>query len=227
MADAAEQILAALLAERGGPAAFDVASLGVARALSSILASDAPSPKAIEVLSSLLPAKQTSGAQTYDLSRLSHRQFELLSWLMAIAAGEPVGKPARTRSELNARCLGLKLAKLELSGCRSLTSPAGSGRRATADEVIEIRSELDAMLWHCGLDASELWPSAARLVMRPSEVAVPEVSSGEAPTSDAPTAIAAPSSVPAEVPTPNVQPLFGAFSAPSNSRRFDHPTTRT
>ena len=137
----------------------------------------APSAASIDGLIALLPPMRAESlARAYDLQRLSGRQLGLLDWLLGVAAGaERVDsklKP-RNRSELEAEYLGFALGKLARSGCVPRWAPSGSGRLPTANEKIEISSQLDGLLWSVGIDGQELWPARAPKRAAPSQETLP------------------------------------------------------
>jgi len=85
-------IFNALIAERGGPEAFDVTALAVARAVAAQLASDRPDGAELLRLTQLLPAKQKPAAEP-DISKLSLRELATLERLCAKAEGRAAPPP--------------------------------------------------------------------------------------------------------------------------------------
>jgi hypothetical protein len=83
----AEQLFEELRAEHGGDQ-LTATQLSIIRSLANVLTSDAPSPRAIEVLSGLLPGK-AAAVNAYDLTKLSDQQLDQLNHLTSIATGEP------------------------------------------------------------------------------------------------------------------------------------------
>jgi hypothetical protein len=227
-----EVVFASLVAERGGRSAFDAVGLAAARGLAAILCAGSPSASALSVLSDMLPSKQESGAP-YDLGRLNAKEFRLLDFLLARARGEIKGAPPpRSRSELQAQLLGHALARLE-DGCKPVWA-VGPRREPTADEVTEIRSLLDSLLWHVGLGNELLWPLERRsdyeaLVDRVKRAARESEAAGrgtapsdEIGTSDAPAAGAGPSAAEGAVVIPISEPWHG-YGGGGRRHFGDHP----
>jgi hypothetical protein len=80
----AEQLFEELRAEHGGDQ-LTATQLSIIRSLANVLT---PSPRAIEVLSGLLPGK-AAAVNAYDLTKLSDQQLDQLNHLTSIATGEP------------------------------------------------------------------------------------------------------------------------------------------
>ena len=77
-----EQLLESIIEEHGGDQ-LSVTEVAICRSLAACLTSDAPSAKAIEVLTSLLPPKRGAG-EAYDLTKLTDEQLDHLDRLTRI-----------------------------------------------------------------------------------------------------------------------------------------------
>jgi hypothetical protein len=247
MADSdADVILRSLLAERGGEQTFDVASLAIARHLSRMLADEKASPSAIEGLMALLPSARKPD-DAYDLGRLNKTEFAELDRLCGIARGELPETPApKTHAELYAPDLIDALVALERSGCVPRWKHRGEGERLpTESEMVEVRSAINNLIEHVGLDAETMWTVEGRSDYGTRYIKKPAAGAGEASAglsgeeriTDDPKPVATPSTDGTVVPLrprsihdgaplqTYSEPWRGHTSGGAGAGRFDHPRT--